>query len=106
MSRPDEKGRGPVRRAVTEVFAKGAPAPAKLALPLSLFLLPPALAAQEATSGDDDLPVVFTAPPPEAQISAATVERLQAITAIARLERVAALEQKSPNSSTTTPPPR
>jgi len=92
MSRPDEKGSGPVRRAVTEVFAKGAPAPAKLALPLSLFLLPPALAAQEATSEGDDLPVVFTAPPPEAQVSEATVERLRAVTAIARLERVAALE--------------
>jgi len=81
-----------VRRAVTEVFANGAPAPAKLALPLSLFLLPPALAAQEATSEGDDLPVVFTAPPPEAQVSEATVERLRAVTAIARLERVAALE--------------
>jgi len=92
MSRPDEKGRGPVRRAVTEVFANGAPAPAKLALPLSLFLLPPALAAQEATRGGDDLPAVFTAPPPEAEISEATVERLRAVTAIARLERVAALE--------------
>jgi len=90
MSQPDEKGRGPVWRAVTEVFAKGAPAPAKLALPLSLFLLPPALAAQEATG--DDLPVVFTAAPPEAQVSEATVERLRAVTAIARLERVAALE--------------
>jgi len=81
-----------VRRAVTEVFANGAPAPAKLALPLSLFLLPPALAAQEATSGGDDLPVVFTAPPPEAQVSEATVEHLRAVTAISRLERVAALE--------------
>jgi len=81
-----------VRRAVTEVFAKGAPAPAKLALPLSLFLLPPALAAQEAAGEGDDLPVVFTAPPPEAEMSEATVELLRAVTAIARLERVAALE--------------
>ena len=92
MSHADEKGRRPVRRVVTEVFSKGAPAPAKLALPLSLFLLPPALAAQEGASGGDDLPVVFTAPPPESQMSEATVERLRAVTAVARLERVAALE--------------
>ena len=92
MSRPDEKGRGPVRRAVKEVFSKGAPAPAKLALPLSLFLLPPALAAQEGTHAGEDLPVVFTAPPPELEVSAATVSELRTLTAIARLERVAALE--------------
>lgn len=92
MSRPDKNERTPVRRAVTEVFAKGAPAPAKLALPLSLFLLPPALAAQEAASEVDDLPVVFVAPPPESQMSEATVEKLRALTAIMRLERIAALE--------------
>jgi len=92
MSRPDEKGRGPVRRAVKEVFSKGAPAPAKLALPLSLFLLPPAMAAEEPGQEKDDLPVVFIAPPPEVEISEATVERLRAVTAVARLERVAALE--------------
>jgi len=105
---------------VKEVFAKGAPAPAKLALPLALFLLPPALAASEGADGsaeeDAEQPVVLTAPLPEVlrvplsedslgplpevfggppagvQMSEAEVEEVRARTAMNRLQRVAAME--------------